>query len=295
MPPPSLSSPAPLPPCLPTVLSSVQQPVKRKAPPPASLLFKRGSFNLAQLPSDLGELIARDTALLQQLGWRGLVAHRRPSSDFASLDNLHHPAQCLMRLYAHRGALVKFATPPWNRQHLQHALSRGLHRSSLEYIDFLQEEFVDMINKGQWVILPTKAVPHLPGLRLSPPGVVPQHGRRPRWICDYSWRGVNKDTLPLAVMEAMQFVWSLEHILWEILFVKNPAHGPVQMIKLDISDGFYWIGLNINDIPKLGVVFPTLPGDKPLIAFPLVLPMGWTNSPPIFSTATETIADTPNA
>jgi hypothetical protein len=34
----------------------------------------------------------------------------------------------------------------------------------LEYIDFLQEEFVDMINKGQWVILPAKAVLHLPGL-----------------------------------------------------------------------------------------------------------------------------------
>ncbi len=71
--------------------------------------------------------------------------------------------------------------------------------------------------------------------------------------------------------------------------------GPVQMIKLDISDGFYRIGLNIDDIPKLGVVFPTLPGDKPLIAFLLVLPMGWMNSPPIFSTATETIADTANA
>ena len=148
-PPPSLSSPAlPLPQCLPTVQSSVQQPVKRKAPPPASLPSKRGFFGLAQLPSDLGELIACDTALLQQLGWRGLVAHRRPSSNFASLDNLHHPARCLLRLYAHRGAPVQFATPPRNCQHLQRALSRGPHRSSLEYIDFLQEEFVDMINKG---------------------------------------------------------------------------------------------------------------------------------------------------
>ncbi len=66
------------------------------------------------------------------------------------------------------------------------------------------------------------------------------------------------------------------------------------MIKLDISDGFYRIGLNIDDIPKLGVVFPMLPGDKPLILFPLILPMGWKNSPPIFSTATDTIADIAN-
>jgi hypothetical protein len=94
-------------------------------------------------------------------------------------------------------------------------------------------------------------------------------------------------------MEAMQFGWLLERILWDILFA-NPAHGPVQMIKLDISDGFYRIGLNIDDTPKLGVVFPTPPGDEPLIAFPLVLPMGWTNSPPIFLTATKTIADIAN-
>ncbi len=150
------------------------------------------------------------------------------------------------------------------------------------------------MNKGQWVILPAKAVLHLPGLQLSPPGVVPQCSHHPCWMCDYSWWGVNEDTLPLAAMEAVQFGWSLEHILREILFA-NPAHGPVQMIKLDISDGFYRIGLNIDDIPKLGVVFPTLPGDKTLIVFPLVLPKVWMNSPPIFLTATETIANIANA
>jgi hypothetical protein len=67
------------------------------------------------------------------------------------------------------------------------------------------------------------------------------------------------------------------------------------MINLDLSDGFYCIGLIVDDMPKLGVIFPTLPGEEPLIAFPLVLPMGWKNSPPIFCTATETIADIANA
>jgi hypothetical protein len=94
-------------------------------------------------------------------------------------------------------------------------------------------------------------------------------------------------------MEAMQFGRSLEQILREILFA-NPGHGLVHMIKLNTSDSFYEISLNIDDIPKLGVVFPTLPGDKPLITFPLVLPMWWTNSPPIFLSATEIIADIAN-
>jgi hypothetical protein len=66
-------------------------------------------------------------------------------------------------------------------------------------------------------------------------------------------------------------------------------------MKLDISDGFYRITLNVDDIPKLGVAFPTAPGEDPLVAFPVVLPMGWKNSPPVFSTATETVADMVNA
>ena len=66
------------------------------------------------------------------------------------------------------------------------------------------------------------------------------------------------------------------------------------MLKLDISDGFYRIDIALDDIPHLGVVFPVKPGAEPLVAFPLVLHMGWKNSPPIFSSATETAANIAN-
>lgn len=150
-----------------------------------------------------------------------------------------------------------------------------------------------MINKQQWIILPYSEAKELPGLRLSPPGVVPQRGRRPRWIVDYSWWKVNEETLPLAPKEAMQFGHALDRILREILLA-DPKLGPIYLSKLDISDGFYRINLAIDDIPKLGVVFPVKEGEEPLVAFPLVLPMGWANSPPIFSAATETSADLAN-
>jgi len=52
---------------------------------------------------------------------------------------------------------------------------------------------------------------------------------------------------------------------------------------------FYRININISDITKLGVVIPIKQGAEPLVTFPLVLPMGWSNSLPIFSTATESI------
>ena len=70
-----------------------------------------------------------------------------------------------------------------------------------------------MISKGQWIVLPNLSVKDLPGLQISPPGVVPQHNRQPRWICDNSWWGINANTLPLAAKESMQFGHALDFIL----------------------------------------------------------------------------------
>ena len=160
---------------------SASVPVKCPAPEPASPPApKRAAADLAQsVPPDLGEFVARDVLLLRQLGWHGLVSRRRSRGDFASLINVNHPARHLLHLYKHRGAPVRFSTPPWTRHQIERALLRGPHKSCNEYIDFLNTEFVDMISKGQWIVLPYSDVKHLPGLRLSPPGVVPQRQRRP--------------------------------------------------------------------------------------------------------------------
>ena len=137
--------------------------------------------------------------------------------------------------------------------------------------------------------MPYSKVKGLPGLRLSPPKVVPQKDRRPCWIVDYFWWNLNQETLPLAPKESMQFGHALDRIYREILLA-DPAYGPPEMMKVDIADGFYQIQLNVDDIPKLGVLFPTKEGKEPL-----VLPMGWVNSPPTFCAATETSADLENA
>ena len=111
-----------------------------------------------------------------------------------------HPAHRLLKLYKHRGVPIKLATPRWSQSKIKEALQRGAHKSCLEHIDFLNEEFVDMVQKGQWVILPASMALKLENLRLSPPGVVEQRDRRPRWICDYTWSEVNEDTI--------RFLWS---------------------------------------------------------------------------------------
>jgi hypothetical protein len=248
------------------------------------------------LSPELGKLqsrIEKDRELLENLGWEKFVKVKRTSDDFSDLSQVEHPARRLLRQYKHRGAPVVLATQPWSQLTLQQAVDRGPHKSCFEHVEFLMGELGEMLDKGQWVVLPFSAVKHLPNLRVSPPGVVPQRNRRPRWICDYSWSKVNMDTIPIAPLDSMQFGHALDRILREIL-AANPELGPVQLIKIDISDGFYRIALRIEDIPKLGVVFPTSPGQEKLIALPLVLPMGWKNSPPIFSSATETAADLAN-
>ena len=273
-------------------LSPPFQPRHQLPPPSNPRTSKRLRIPAPTLPQELGKLIDRDVTLLRDMGWKDFVRQRRQRGDFASLS-FKHPATRLLKHYKHHGAPVKFHSAPWSKPLLSAAIRRGPHRSCFEHIDFLEEEFVDMINKEQWVVLPYSAAKDLPGLRLSPPGVVPQRGRRPRWICDYTWSGVNQDTTPLAPKDAMQFGHALDRFLRELLLA-DPALGPLYLLKLDISDGFYRVNLAVDDIPKLGVVFPTRPGKEPLVALPLVLPMGWKNSPPIFSAATETSADLAN-
>ena len=84
---------------------------------------------------------------------------------------------------------------------------------------------------------------------------------------------MNENTLPLAALESMQFDRALERILRHILLA-NPNHGPIYLMKVDFSDGFCRTDLAADDAPKLDVVFPTRPGHEPLVAIPLVLPMG---------------------
>jgi hypothetical protein len=272
--------------------TTLPSPTKLSLPLP-SLSHASSSAALTGLPHELGKCIAHDVALLNKLGWKRFVAARRSRKDLAEMHNINHPAKRLLLLYKNQGVPAKVTTPPWSPERIRQALSRGPHRSCRDHMNFLSEEFVSMIQKGQWTILPYSAVKEFINLRVSPPGVIPQHDRRPRWIVDYSFYGINEETVPLYAEGSMQFGHAIDRILRHILLA-DQRHGPVYLLKIDLSDGFYRIDTNPDDIPRLGVVFPTEDNQDPLIAFPLVLPMGWKNSPPAFTTATETIADIAN-
>ena len=150
-----------------------------------------------------------------------------------------------------------------------------------------------MVEKGQWVVLPYLVTKRLPGLRLSPPGVKVERDRRPRWLGDYSYFKTNAKNLPVACLSATQYGRALDRLLREIAFADS-ALGYVYLLKANVSNGFYRIGLRPEDTPKLGLILPIGANEEPMVANPLTLPMGWKNSPPLFCTATETVADIAN-
>ncbi|KAK1736299.1 hypothetical protein QTG54_012899 [Skeletonema marinoi] len=213
-------------------------------------------------------IIQTDQSADLAVGWEAFVKSKRGRGDIGAL-NKPHPANRLLHQYKVNGTPVRFTTPPWTADQQIAALKRGPHPSCSKHIEFLEEEFVDMMNKGQWA----------------------------RWVGDYSFYGINKETVPLAATESMQFGTAFERFLRELLLA-DPALGPIYLSKTDVSDGFYRIDIAPADVPKLGLLFPQEGSVKPddqLVALPLVLPMGWTLSPPVFTTATETVADITNA
>mmetsp|Transcript_16306 Transcript_16306/g.24678 ORF Transcript_16306/g.24678 Transcript_16306/m.24678 type:complete len:150 (-) Transcript_16306:315-764(-) len=62
-------------------------------------------------------------------------------------------------------------------------------------------------------------------------------------------------------------------------------------MKVDLADGFYRVSLITSDLLKLAVSTPTIVGEDPFIAILLVLPIGSTESPPIFCAGMEKIVD----
>ena len=70
------------------------------------------------------------------------------------------------------------STAPWTKAKVNMALKHGPHRSSHNGIDVLRTEYVDMMDKQQWIVIPASTVKNIKGLRLSSLGLVPQQNRR---------------------------------------------------------------------------------------------------------------------
>ena len=270
----------------------------RKAPMPVQDALAPESNSRATkrariMTDELGEFIRMHSRRFEEMEWSQLTQSIRQRGDLGVQDTSLHPGLGLLKSIQRSGVPVIMSTPPWSTKRRTKHVRRGPHKSCLGHLDFIRTEMLDFVRKGYWMVLPYRLVKDLPDLRLSPLGVVPQRERRPRLIVDYTFNGVNEDTVKMMPNEAMQFGRALERVLYSIHHA-NPHFGPVYISKTDLADGFYRIPLSASGTPKLGVILPTFPNEEQMVAFPLVLPMGWVESPPAFCAATETVADLAN-
>jgi hypothetical protein len=82
--------------------------------------------------------------------------------------------------------------------------------------------------------------------------------------------------------------------LTQVVTHSDQAYGPCKLYKANMSDRFYPIDLSTSGLLKLAVLMPAFLGMPPLVAIPLVLPMGCTDSPPFFSMFAERVCDLTN-
>ena len=275
-------------------------PLSLAAGVPRSLKRSSQSVDTRSIRNDrLGTLVRQLSAAYETApSWESFVTEFRGRSYLAPmLEQLDHPAAELLCRWRNDGVPAETDSSPWTDDQKDLCIQRGCHLSAKEHSSFLRDEMAEFIESRFWVVLPYRQVRHLPSLQLSPAAVKEERDRKPRVLCDHSWPWgwppVNETTLPHAPPEAMQFGGALPRILRTVRHA-NPKFGPVRLSKHDIKDGFYRLFLRATDCPRLALVLPRYPDEAQLVAIPMACTMGWVQSPPTFSTMSETVCDRAN-
>jgi hypothetical protein len=247
-----------------------------------------------QLRQDrLGKLVSRAAVLLDDgVSFRDFCIQHRGPTCLSDPSDLPHAASALLHRLRKAGAPSLQTTKPWTLEKLDAAIRRGPHKSTAMHSNFLRDEFADMMEAGQWVVVPYRCVRHLRGLRLSPTGVVPQKNRRPRNIVDYTFYLINQAALCLSP-DSLQFGHTLRRLLQK-LHRADTRRGRIYLSKTDIADAFMRVWIQADHVLSLGALIHHLPGKESMVAFPMILPMGWIDSPRYLCAVTETIADLAN-
>ena len=168
---------------------------------------KRTMDEVSIAEATLGKLAQLNAKAVARVWWNTMVHRARGDSNISegAVRGLPHKASRLLEQLRRRGAGVLTSTGPWGPVRCDDAVRRGSHKSAHLDRSFVFEEMQDFCAQGYWTVLPYEAVRHWPSLPLSPLGAVPQRDRRPRLIVDYSFSGVNAETVKLTPPEAMQF------------------------------------------------------------------------------------------
>ena len=90
------------------------------------------------------------------------------------VGKIPHAAAAYLDFLGRLGAPALSTDRPWTPDEVQAAADRGPHPSAEAHRDFLWEEAVEMCERRHTMVLPLSAATKLRGVRVSPPGVIPQ-------------------------------------------------------------------------------------------------------------------------
>jgi len=216
----------------------------------------------------------------------------------------HHPAFEMLLDYASAGCPIDCG-PDWSTEHITAAIERGPHLSAKNpaAATSIQAKTLEKVAQGYAHIVKWDDIKENPPkkLKISPIAVVPHKSHLFHTILDLSFKlrlhgqrmaSVNENTTPWSNHKAME---QLGKVLWRIVTTiaqVDPSNGHILMAKWDIKDGFWRLTVSEDDAWHFCYVLPRLHPDDPIkLAISTCLQMGWTESPPIFSTASETAHD----
>ena len=87
------------------------------------------------------------------------------------------------------------------------------------------------------MVIPSPVAHQLLELRLISPDVKMERDHRPGWLGEYICTEINSETLPLTVVDSMQYDCALDRLLKEVIF-DDTNLGTLYMLKADLSKRF---------------------------------------------------------
>ena len=217
-----------------------------------------------------------------------------------------HPAAPLLHQYSTQGCPVDCGKE-WSEEQIIAAILRGPHISAHHPVakQCLIDEALEKERGGYATIIKFKDIKNqLPkSLKISPVAMIPHKSRQYRCILDLSFdinykniktTNVNATTNKLAPQKSMANLGSVLERFIHVLANNADSQLPFVFCKIDIKDGFWRMVVSTINSWNFCYTIPpakNTPIEDIEIVVPESLQMGWTDSPPYFSAATETARD----
>ena len=84
---------------------------------------------------------------------------------------------------------------------------------------------------------------------------IPQVGRTPQLIFDFTWSGLKNIAECLPTMEVMHFRGAILRIFKQVLSA-DPHLGPVYLRKVEFSDTYMRLWMGVEDFPSVTLLIP---------------------------------------